>query len=243
MEDFDSFEYEQQNRILTLIGSLYKIHGDTANGKLYHQQLVDRKLAELANTTSQEDQLTITIELAGIHTVIGEFNKQKEYLDQASLIDPNDSRILENLGDYYYYTDQYDSALSIFKKVEILNPTDAWAQINVTNSLVMAGQAQQGLEKAEGLIIIYPKLSNLYGNMGLAYLKLKKYTLAKEYFDKTLELKPNNSWVYRWLGTLYLEQDNKQKACECFQKAKDINYEVINLKQDLTPLIEQHCKE
>jgi tetratricopeptide (TPR) repeat protein len=62
-----------------------------------------------------------------------------------------------------------------------------------------------------------------YNGIGLCYLGLKSFEKAEYNFKQAILLNPNFSAAYKSLGTLYLEQNNKQEAKRCFNIANKMD--------------------
>ncbi|MBL4707366.1 MAG: tetratricopeptide repeat protein [Flavobacteriales bacterium] len=81
-------------------------------------------------------------------------------------------------------------------------------------------QAITALKKA---IEILPGYSDAYGDLGLAYYRLKNYKEAEKAYLKSTELNPSNANSYSNLGSLYFEIKNYQAARVVYEKAIKAN--------------------
>jgi len=60
---------------------------------------------------------------------------------------------------------------------------------------------------------------------------------------EALKTDKNNSYAMKNLGIIYLDQHKNKKACEWFQKAKELNYTLVYDEVDLTSLLESACND
>ena len=203
--------------------------------------LIAKHSEELSEARTVEEKVKLHTKLIDNYTTIGAYEKAKEHILQGLSIDPDNSTLHSHLGYYYIRTHQADSSVQIFRKIdkEDMNEAD---KINLLYSLSFAGESEEAIEIADELLRIYPNYSNIYGNRALAYLRAKNYEMAEKDFMKTLELKPNNPWVFRWLGTLYYEQGDKEKACKYFNKANEQGYGPVHFMEDPEVFVKKYCK-
>ncbi|MCM8769076.1 MAG: O-antigen ligase family protein [Candidatus Omnitrophica bacterium] len=73
-------------------------------------------------------------------------------------------------------------------------------------------------EFATGLKIA-PYSDAVANNLGISYHRLNQLAEAEKYYLYSLELNEKRPETYNNLGSLYLEQEKKEKAIVCFQKA------------------------
>ncbi|XP_025409291.1 UDP-N-acetylglucosamine--peptide N-acetylglucosaminyltransferase-like [Sipha flava] len=78
-----------------------------------------------------------------------------------------------------------------------------------------------------------PKLTVAWVNLGITYIKLKKYDDAIEVFQKASQLDPNNSTSSQYLARIYLKQENIVSAIDTYKKYLliqpnnvEVNYEL-----------------
>lgn len=121
--------------------------------------------------------------------------------------------------------------------------------VNIDYSLLNAAQYQRigntFLRKAEGKNIneekqklyygealgayitateINPELIEIYGKIGYIYGKLKKFSLAKSYLNKGLNMDINNPIINYYYGVVYFEMANYNEAIKYYKRAEKLNY-------------------
>jgi tetratricopeptide (TPR) repeat protein len=72
-----------------------------------------------------------------------------------------------------------------------------------------------------------------YNSLGLAYIKLGKFTDASKVLESAVELDQDNDYAYNNLGVAYLKIGKFVKAKECFKIATRINPENSKAKENL----------
>ena len=95
------------------------------------------------------------------------------------------------------------------------------------------GYAKMTIEDYEGAILDYTaaiRITNsayAYNNRGYARLKLGDLENARIDCEKSIELDPENSWAYHYLGLVYYEMGKQKKACGLFQQALQLGKEEV----------------
>ena len=85
-----------------------------------------------------------------------------------------------------------------------------------------------------------PTLADSNYGLGLLYIKLQKYSMAKEYFDKALKYEPIHIKTLLHLGYLHYIQKNYTKAVALFKKIPQS--ELFSTKYELSaPSILVNC--
>jgi tetratricopeptide (TPR) repeat protein len=69
-----------------------------------------------------------------------------------------------------------------------------------------------------------PSNADAWNYLGFSNRKLKKFDLALSAYQKALAIDPNHRGANEYLGELYLQTDNLEKARERLKKLDDICY-------------------
>ncbi|MFD2567430.1 serine hydrolase [Pseudotenacibaculum haliotis] len=103
-----------------------------------------------------------------------------------------------------FILNNYTDALKIYKAIKLKNNT-----LNFERGLNKAGHHYFSKEQIDTSIAIfklytneYPNSSNAFNNLGDAYFNKKQYALAKENYQKSLELNPKNENAKEMLNKL-----------------------------------------
>ena len=160
-----------------------------------------------ARKLNPEDSSLLLTE-ANLYYKIGNTDKFKELIEEASAKDPNNAELLYNLGVVSADSD-VETAKKYYKKAIEIDPDYSSAQINLA-ALILAGETS-----------IIEQMNSL-GTSDADYklydeLELKRKGLFKEaipYLESVLKLNPKNLEVARTLMGIYsaIELDDKSKA-------------------------------
>lgn len=119
-----------------------------------------------------------------------------------------------NEGIKYQDQDKFTEAIAAFKKAIALNPnykealySAGWAN----NELKKYSEALPYLQKAKS---VWPNEPKVHLELGYANEKLNKKTTALDCYNKCLSLKQDYALAYKYLGILYYDEDNYNKALE-----------------------------
>ncbi|HEY0029476.1 MAG TPA: tetratricopeptide repeat protein [Bacteroidia bacterium] len=189
--------------------------------------------------------------LGGIYLKLSDFKLAKRYIDTGIVLSKKwvdyeiNVRSHQNLGTYYYYQQQYDSAISNYKlayNVALKHYNDTATIGKLCNNIGMCynliGNYQEGVlyysktlklceavKDEEGII-----LAN--GNIGTVYYHMKNYAEAEKYMKKGLvmALKVNNKYqisaITMNLGVVYKDLKQYDKAEEQYKKAYEVKVEM-----------------
>jgi Tfp pilus assembly protein PilF len=72
-------------------------------------------------------------------------------------------------------------------------------------------------------------------------MKLNDLKGAKQDVSKSISLDPTNSYAYRTMALILIEEKKIKQACENLQKAIELGY-ADEYDDEVTKLIELHCK-
>jgi len=149
---------------------------------------------------------TLVISEANIYYKLGDNKKFLEGLKEAIRIKPNDPQLYYNVGVLTLEQGYAEEAIKAFTKATELKPDYADAYNNIGVAI---------LEKTKPIVDEMNKnLSNFKKYDELNLKQKEVYKEALPYFEKTLELKPNDLGTLNTLVGLYelLEMYDKQKA-------------------------------
>lgn len=130
-------------------------------------------------------------------------------------------------GDVYYAIGDYDNAIYYYSRKENIN--SEYAMAHKGQAYIKLGRIEKALDVYEDFLKFY-KLSPYTSFVKKAYLttaynyafnqyKQNSYNKAVEYFQKIIDLFPDNPKVenaYYWIGECYYDQKNYASAIESF---------------------------
>ena len=125
-------------------------------------------------------------------------------------------------GGKYYDNGNYKESLLKYKYANKLDPFNGRVLFNLGVNYYILGV----YEEAEKLFIESKKHfndRNVYGNLGLCYMKMGDYQRAEEEFKYAIYLNPRFSKAYSDLGLLYFEKGNYDGAIEHWKRILEID--------------------
>ncbi len=151
-----------------------------------------------------------------VYNNIGDFYFKNGFVKNAKMffylalkIDSNYVPALFNLSVVYNYTGRYDSTIYCLERIHKIEPDNIKALTNLSRFYYKKANLQKALEYATLAYNKNPDDSNLCYNIGKIYEALKEYDLAKEYYEKAIELNKNNKKAEVSLKMLIHKLDNR----------------------------------
>ena len=125
-------------------------------------------------------------------------------------------------GEKYLENGNYKESLLKYKYANTLNPFNGRVLFNLGVNyyiLDIYEEAEQIFKKLKK----YYNDKNIYGNLGLCYIKMGDYQRAEEEFKYAIYLDPQFSKAYSDLGLLYFEKANYDGAIEQWKRILEID--------------------
>ncbi|WP_017495898.1 T9SS type A sorting domain-containing protein [Flavobacterium sp. WG21] len=173
-----------------------------------------------------------------------------QYYHKAIKSAPDDLRILYNFASLLQRRKIYDLACFYLEKIAAVKPDHAYARWSLAKLYSDTGNYEKAMENVAKAFATEKTIAgrnSAYGGRdlrtirGLIYHKLGESNKGIADLKAALETDKNNSYAMKNLGIIYLEQHKYKKACELFQKAKELNYALIYDETDLSAWLESAC--
>ena len=123
-------------------------------------------------------------------------------------------------GNFHYDNDEYDKALSYYRRALTINPDDATACFNMGCVYSMLGVLRKAVEMFEKFLKIEPESAEAWYNAGLAYARFGDYGKAIEMSEKAVEIEPGFAKAWYNAGLAYKRIGNLAEARERFLHAQ-----------------------
>ncbi|MFX1302152.1 MAG: tetratricopeptide repeat protein [Promethearchaeota archaeon] len=132
------------------------------------------------------------------------FEEALEILDQLYEKFPNSEEIknilIETLFDYGgylndYYTQKYQKALKIFKRITDLSSNNYRAHYNLGIAYYNLGEMENAKNSLETALKIKPDYKYCFYNLGLIYEAIENYEEALKNYEHALEIDPNFTYA------------------------------------------------
>lgn len=205
----------------------------------YEQALIDIKKGEEINPSSH-----LVYRQKG--SALARLNRHEEAIvayNKAILLNPSEVASLMNRGLSKAELKKYDSAqIDMNKAAEMDTSIKCIAYNNIAFFVKFAQEDYEGaIDYFDKAIALMPDKGYAYNNRGYALYKLKKYKEALKDIRRSLDRDPKNSYAYRNLALVYIDQGKTTDACEALKKAKAL-YFTRDYGDEVDRLVEQHCK-
>jgi len=181
--------------------------------------------------------------------------RSAEAFEKAAGLEPNNPIVYFNLGQSYLLYGQsilakpeaspenkkeadsaLDSAITSFKKTDLLKKDLPEARYNWALALELKGNKDEAISLMEKLAADYPSNIDVLYALGQMYKRNNNLEQAIGSFSKIISLQPNNSNAHWQLGIIYESQGEKDKAIAEFETVQKLNPDNKTVKQKLDEL-------
>lgn len=199
---------EKSRALFIEANSLYD-HGNYAGALALFQEFLEK------NPSLYQVRLNVGNcyrEMKEYEKAIAEYNAVLEKIksEKADLKgDENAAKALANIGEIYMIQNNYEKAKEYLKNAIDIFPTDHALAYNVAEIFFQAGQVDNAIEYYTLATKIKPDWAPAYLKLGFACLNKANFEEAIKYFEKFLELSPQDPQAESIKGLI--EQLKKQK--------------------------------
>ncbi len=183
--------------------------------------LASLTLLSCASNRVQEQKIAAaTVELGEVYLNQGNFTAALKALLDAEKVLPNDPYLHNDLGVAYMGKERFELAEHHFKKAVTLKPDYIPARNNLGTAYLKQKKYDKAIEcyKQFSTDLLYSTPHFAFSNMGWAYLGKNNQPLARKYFSKALNLKPDFINAVHGLATSYIQSGNARKAEAIIEK-------------------------
>jgi len=145
------------------------------------------------------------------------------------LIEDEESMAIFDKGKSLFEEKKYDEALELFLQFIEKNPEAYIVYYSIGNCYKEKGELDKALENYD---IVWQNIKDteenielkvkLFAAMGETYIKKNDFEKAKEYFEKTLDLRPDDENLAYTVGEIYFNNMKAKKAIEYYTLATEI---------------------
>ena len=153
----------------------------------------------------------------------GRANEGKEIYLKLNVLDPNNFRVLANLGAIELNEKNFNKSITYFRKAVELNALQPIIHYNLgraLHELKLYGEAASHYLIA---IKLYPNFSEAYLNYGLTLSSQENQSLALEQYKKAIEINPDYIDAYCNIGAALNISGDHEGALLAYQKAMSLN--------------------
>nr|WP_315198202.1 T9SS type A sorting domain-containing protein [uncultured Flavobacterium sp.] len=203
--------------------------------------------------TLDRDLAEIYSRLGSIYSRFENDNLSIEYKLKAIQTNPSEIRHVLNLGGFLS-SDVQEYRLAVYYLNQVVQkvPNHNFANWALGATYLELEQYQKAVDCIN---FAFENEANLYVNgygtaeddlrtiRGLAYHKLGKTDLGIKDLKEALRINDKNSVANKYLGIVYSDLGQSQKACEYFQKSRALGYEKKYYNKSLESYIKKACGE
>lgn len=165
------------------------------------------------------------------------FEEAKLNYDKAIEIESNDWWYYQKRLEVCFASQDYECALHDLLKVKKLKP-DARIEFNLAYCYTMLKRYQEADSVFQ---LIYNENDALFlNNYGMNKHNMGNTEEGKQIIMKSLKLNSNNSYAYRNLALIAIDEKDMKKACEYLNKAKSLGFEK-NYGKEVNELLIKYC--
>lgn len=151
---------------------------------------------------------------------IAQYEPMKEFY-------PDDISTLVTLGHLYIATGQYAKAVETFNTAILIHPDNFAARDDDVEQFICEGQLQEALDRVEVLLTEEPDRADLVAKQADIIGMMGGVSDAIALYQQALRICPDFLEVTIKLGTSYLKMRADQLAAQQFNKAIEINDEIV----------------
>ncbi|RJP21310.1 MAG: DUF2723 domain-containing protein [Candidatus Abyssobacteria bacterium SURF_5] len=134
------------------------------------------------------------------------------YYQEALLLNPRDTRALNNVGALLYEQNNAQEGFTSFHSAFRIDPNDPVSNHNVGQALLLRNEVSRAIPFFRRAIKFAPSNFEDHYSLGLCYASLANNKRASKSFQKALLLKPDSAEALSSLGVLYLRLHDLQQS-------------------------------
>ncbi len=226
IKELNSIYFRQPNNTMVLyaLGYCYERLGKEAQAVEFYQDCL--KFKSYLQLPAQR--------LAAIYFKNNQLERTIEQYELLKSEYPDDISTLLILGHLYIATARYIQATETFNTAILIHPDNFYAPNHEVDDLIADGQLHEALEQLEDLLQTEPARADLLIRHADVLRMLGSTTEAVAQYEEVLHLCPDFLEATIKLGTQYLLTEQEQLAARQFNKAVEINDNIVDAYIGLT---------
>jgi tetratricopeptide (TPR) repeat protein len=169
--------------------------------------------------------------------------KAFEYFSESLQLDTTNNSGFKKAAQIAMKQGDFDQSESLLLKAFYNDPGDLEVLINLAYTYNKLEYFRQSLEYCNMALTFDPSEPLARSNRAYAYFQLGETERALEDINQSIRNDKSNPIAYMHKGEILLTMDDeKNKACKCFDKAINLGYDQVKNK-DLGELVAIHCSE
>jgi superkiller protein 3 len=166
--------------------------------------------------------------LAAIYLKNGQLEKTIQEYETLRKEYPDDITVLSAIGNLYTAAGKFNDAINTFNTAIIIHPDNFNGLEDDIEQLIADGKFEQACKKIEDLLTQFPERADLLVRYAdcLALLGLENESVLQ--YEQAIQLRPGCLEATIKLGTAYLQNNDYQTAAGYFNKAFEINDNIVD---------------
>ena len=220
IEELNSVYMRQPNNTMALyaLGYCYERLGREAEAVQFYQDCL--KFTNHLQLPRQR--------LAAIYFKNGQLEKTIQEYELLAAEYPDDISTLVALGHLYIANTRYDLAVKTFNTAILIHPDSFYHQEDQVEQLIRDGLLDEALERLEDLTAEHSERVDLLVQRADVLAMLGATTEATSLYQEALQLCPDYLEATIKLGTQYLQMGQECSAAQQFNKAVEINDQIVD---------------
>ncbi len=220
IKELNSIYFRQPNNTMALyaLGYCYERLGQEAQAIEFYQDCL--KFKSYLQLPAQR--------LAAIYFKNNQLEKTIEQYELLKSEYPDDISTLLILGHLYIATTRYAQAIDTFNTAILIHPDNFYAPDHEVDALIADGQLHEALEQLEDLLGTEPARADLLIKHADVLRMLGSTSDAISRYEEVLHLCPDFLEATIKLGTQYMLAEQEQLAAQQFNKAVEINDNIVD---------------
>jgi len=141
---------------------------------------------------------------------------------------PNDPTLYAARAGLYYEKEGYDEAIQDLQKALSMDSTNVQYLHVLADVYLDYYKSREALETMEKAAVLYPTKIPTLLKLSEFQVILKKYQESMRTIDRVLQIDPQNADAYLMFGLNFKEQKDTVRAINSFQKAVELNPDLID---------------
>lgn len=142
--------------------------------------------------------------------------------------------MFEDLAYYYEAKGELHKSIKYLRVQASLQPDSSEAYLNMSSFLILNGLSAEAIEVCLKGLKINMEDEYLNNNLLIAYLNEGYYEMALEHQKKIIDMNPNRSTNWKYIGDVFSEMGEDIEAIKHYQKALEINSsDIHDIEQDI----------
>ena len=151
--------------------------------------------------------------------------------------DPDNPSFCNSVGVGYEQIENYEKALSYYRRAIEIDPDHAPSHYNIGNVLLKQNRLEEGLAALEQARALDPDMPEIYIGLGLLHQKQSRFQQAAQMYAQAIKRNRDFALAYANLASLLESQHQHQEALPLRKKQVSLDPENANARVSLAKLL------